>query len=86
MITGKYCDMGYVILSDDTPIYSAGNCRYDSQIYNAIQGVLSPTIIRAYCEETADELAEERGEELGLCVEDDSCPELFSPDLDPEKI
>jgi len=36
--------------------------------------------------EEVGQFAEERGEELGLCVEDDSCPELFSPDLDPEKI
>ena len=69
MIHGYYNERLYTIYSDGEEVYQAGNSKLDSQVYLDPEhpGSLSLETMRQFCEQTAEELAEERGEALGAC-------------------
>jgi len=61
MLTAHYDRHGYWIESEGLEIYRAGNHPLDSAAYTS-EGGLSLTVLRAYAEQTALELSDERRE------------------------
>lgn len=78
-ISGVFNGGGYAVLSDGEAIYSAGNSPDDSQVYmgDGASGSLGICVIEQYCRQTAKDLAEERNESLGTCIEADNASDYF---------
>lgn len=64
MIFGYYDHFGYRVESNGNEIYKAGNysCESTTIVDRNSSSALSLAIIKKYCRQTANELAEERDE------------------------
>lgn len=81
MIVGYYHRYGYAVWSDGQEIYRAGNSPFDSTYVAALSDgsrVESLETLARWCEQTARETANERGEKFGGTSFDEDADDMYA--------